>query len=93
LPNFLELILIALLLVSLVLPLTSSAEYAFTSDASLMPSPEYFGCDDESFEILMKKKYFFMKFFSFFRNDYCCPKKSVYNVQHRYHGINFRKIK
>jgi hypothetical protein len=77
LPNFLELILIALLLVSLVLPLTSSAEYAFTFDASLMPSPEYFGCDDESFVMMMKKK-----FFSFFRNDYCCPKKVfiMYNI-------------
>jgi hypothetical protein len=63
--NFLELILIALLLVSLVLPLISSAEYAFTFDASLMPSPYYFWCDDGIFKMMMIKKYFF----SFFRND------------------------
>ena len=56
-------------------------EYSFTIDAS---SSIYFWCEDEILE-MMKKKYFFLKFFSFISEllNYCDFEKNVYNVQHR----------
>ena len=60
--NLLELSLIPLLIVCLVLPLTRFVENAFTIDATLLPSPYYFLCEDEIFEMMMKKNIFFLLF-------------------------------